>query len=146
MRNIFLLFLTTSFLSCANTVKEADPISEQKETSGEIEILTGNYQLIFLNGEDVSSKEFFLKVDDKGESVVINAGCNVLRVNFIQQKEKINFQPPVSTKMYCKGKMENEKKLNDILPKISEIEKSDENMLYLKNGGNVLLTMQKNRE
>ncbi len=142
MRYIFLLFLTTSFLSCANTVKEADPISEQTEPSAEIEDLSGNYQLISLNGEDVSSEEIFLKIDDKGESLVINTGCNVLRVDFLQQKEKIKFQLPVSTKMYCEGKMENEENLNIVLPKISEIEKQDENILYLKNAGNMLLTIQ----
>lgn len=143
MKYFFLLFLFILSASCANTVKDADEVSLQKGTSDEIEILNGNYQLIFLNGGDVSSEDIFLKIDKKGESLEINTGCNVLMVDFLQQKENISFQSPVSTEMYCEGKMENEEKLMKILPEISEIGNSAGDLLYLKSEKKVLLTIQK---
>jgi heat shock protein HslJ len=67
----------------------------------------------------------------------------MLQMDFFQKKEKINLQPPVSTKMHCAGKMEIENILNKILPEITEIERSAENLFYLKNDKEVLLTIKK---
>lgn len=146
MKYFFLLVILILFGSCANSVKETEEVVEQNIPSEGIEILSGSYQLISLNGEDVSSEDIYMKIDKKGESLVINTGCNVLMVDFIQQEEKIKFQQPVSTEMYCEGKMENEEYLKKILPEISEIENAAGDLLYLKNEKDVLLTIQKNRE
>lgn len=143
MKYTFLLILSVIFLSCANTVKETDELSNEI-SSEEIEKLSGAYKLITLNGKEVSSEDLFLKIDEKGESMVINTACNAIMVDFLQQKKEIKFQQPVSTEMYCEGKMKVEEELKVILPKVSEIGKSAEGLIYFKKDGNVLLTIEKN--
>ena len=108
-------------------------------------MLSGEYQLITLKEENVSSEDIYLKIDDKGESLMINAGCNVLRVDFIQENELISFQPPVSTKMYCEGKMTYENTLNLILPDISEIQGREDKLVFLSEENEELLTVRKTK-
>lgn len=143
MKQLSLLFALFLFLSCANTKKGANEFNSDSQDLGEIEMLSGEYQLIALKDENISSKDIYLKIDDKGESLMVNAGCNVLRVDFIQENERISFQPPVSTKMYCEGKMSYENILNLIMPDISEIQRKADNLVFLSKENQVLLTVRK---
>lgn len=143
MKQLPLLFALFLFMSCANTKKGANEFNSDSHDLGEIEMLSGEYQLIALKDENISSEDIYLKIDDKGESLMVNAGCNVLRVDFVQENERISFQPPVSTKMYCEGKMSYENTLNLILPDISEIQRKADNLVFLSKENQVLLTVRK---
>ena len=100
MKQLSLLLVLFLFISCANAKKGANELTGDPQDPEEIEMLSGEYQIITLKEENISSEDIYLKIDDKGESLMINAGCNVLRVDFVQEKERISFQPPVSTNMY----------------------------------------------
>ncbi len=143
MKQLSLLFVLFLFMSCANAKKGANELNSDSQELGEIEKLSGKYQLLTLKDENISSEKIYLNIDDKGESLMVNAGCNVLRVDFFQKNDSISFQPPVSTKMYCEGKMTNENILNLVLPEISEIQKSADNLLFLSEENEVLLTARK---
>ncbi|MFN4761896.1 META domain-containing protein [Gillisia sp. Q332] len=146
MKPLSLLLGLLLFVSCANAKKGSNELSGDSPISEEIETLSGEYQIITLKEENISSEDIYLKIDDKGESLMINAGCNVLRVDFIQVKDRISFQPPVSTKMYCEGKMTYENTLNLILPDISEIQSSEDNLVFLSKENEVQLTVRKNKK
>lgn len=143
MKHLSLLLCLLLFVSCANVKKGANEPTVGSQDLGEIEMLSGEYQLITLKEENISSEDIYLKIDDKGESLMINAGCNVLRVDFTQEKEHISFQSPVSTKMYCEGKMTHENTLNLILPDISEIQSKEDKLVFLSKENDVLLTVRK---
>lgn len=143
MKHLSLLICLLLFVSCANVKKGANDPNGDSQDLGEIELLSGEYQLITLKEENISSEDIYLKIDEKGESFMINAGCNVLRVDFIQDKERVSFQSPVSTKMYCEGKMAHEETLNLILPDISKIQGNEERLVFLSKENVVLLTLQK---
>ncbi len=146
MKQLSLLLIILLFVSCANVKKGANELNGDSPVSEEIEPLSGEYKLITLKDENVASEDIFLDIDDKGESLMINAGCNVLRVDFIQEKELISFQPPVSTKMYCEGKMAYENTLNLILPDVSEMQKMKDKLIFLSEENEVLLTVRKTKK
>lgn len=146
MKQLSLLLVFLLFISCANTKKGANELTGDSQDPVEIEMLTGEYQLITLKEENISSEDIYLKIDDKGESLMINAGCNVLRVDFIQEDELISFQPPVSTKMYCEGKMTYENTLNLILPDISKIQGREDKLVFLSEENEELLTVRKTKK
>ena len=143
MKQLSLLLCLLLFASCANAKKGSNELTGNPQDLGEIEMLSGEYHVITLKEENISSEDIYFKVDDMGESLMINAGCNVLRVDFIQVKDSINFEPPVSTKMYCEGKMTYENTLNSILPEIIEIQRREDNLVFLSKENEVLLTAQK---
>lgn len=145
MKQFSLLLVLWLFISCANVKKGANELTGDSQAPGEIEMLSGEYQLITLKDENVSSEDIYLKIDDKGESLMINAGCNVLRVDFIQEDERISFQPPISTKMYCEGKMTYENTLNLILPDISEIQGREDKLVFLSEENEEFLTVRKTK-
>lgn len=145
MKQFSLLLVLLLFISCANAKKGANELTGDSQDPGEIEMLSGEYQLITLKDENVSSEDIYLKIDDKGESLMINAGCNVLRVDFIQENERISFQPPISTKMYCEGKMTYENTLNLILPDISEIQGREDKLVFLSEENEEFLTVRKTK-
>lgn len=149
MKQLFVLLSLLLFVSCANAKKGANELtgdSHELREVEEIEKLSGEYHIITLKEENIYSKDIYLKIDDQGESLMINAGCNVLRVDFVQENERISFQPPVSTKMYCEGKMTYENTLNSILPDISEIQSSVDNLVFLSKENDVLLTVRKTKK
>lgn len=143
MKKLSLLLGLLLLASCANALKGPNELDRDAQDLGEIEVLSGQYHLITLNHKTISSEDIYFNIDDKGESLMINAGCNVLRVDFIQENERIFFQPPVSTKMYCEGKMTYENTLNLILPEVFEIQGSADDLIFLSKENEVLLIVRK---
>lgn len=143
MKQLPLLLGILLLVSCANVKKGTNEPNGDSPDLEEIEILSGDYHLITLKDENISSEDIYLEIDDTGESLSINAGCNVLRVDFIQDKDSISFQRPVSTKMYCQGKMTHENTLNLILPDVSEIRKRADDLVFLSKENQVLLRARK---
>ncbi|MFO8146098.1 MAG: META domain-containing protein [Bacteroidota bacterium] len=146
MKQLSLLLGLLFFMSCANVKKGANEVNSDSSISEEIEPLSGEYKLITLKEENISSEDIYLKIDDKGESLMINAGCNVLQVDFIQENERISFQQPVSTKMYCEGKMTYENILNSVLPEVFEFQSREDKLVFLSEKNEVLLTVRKTKK
>lgn len=75
-------------------------------------------------------------------SVRINAGCNIINVNFQQDCEKITFSEGLSTKMACPD-MSLEDACLKALPQVTGIKKGMGKAEMTDANGNVIITLQK---
>ncbi len=129
------------FTSCASNLERA----ENKEDNG-IRIqgqLHGDYLVSELRGKNVNSGDIFFRFDSIKREVAGNTGCNRFNSVYRHTESMITFQPAVSTKMYCEGKMEREKEVIEILPEISEIIRRNEEILLISADNELLLKLRK---
>ena len=127
-------------ISCGSN-KENELIEEDLQLDKELK-LHGNYLLKELNSEDISER-VILQFDTIQKIVTGNAGCNRFSSGFEHSEEKITFIDPVSTKMYCEGKMELELKIIDILPVISEVTEDKRKVVFYSENNERVLALQK---
>lgn len=140
MRNI-LMALMVILCSCGSNQERADNNDESEaKIPGK---LHGNYLLNELKTESTSGEDIIFRFDSIKSEVAGNAGCNRFLSVYTHQNSKIEFQPPVSTKMYCEGKMEREMEIMELLPKISEIVHQNEEILLLSEENELLLKLKK---
>lgn len=119
----------------------------QRAVTGEMD-LTGSYVLSQLKGKDISFEQISLQIDTKRQEVRGNAGCNRFSVPYDKQGNEISFQEPVSTKMFCEGKMEREKEIIDLFSSITRVEQDGEKVIFLDENRDPVFRAQKtkNRE
>ncbi len=137
-----LFILCVLFISCASN-KENENIDNTGSTYLEPLKLQGNYLLKEINAEDISSEKIVFKFDTIQKTVTGNAGCNRFSSTFELSEEQIKFSDPVSTKMFCEGKMEMEQKVINILPTISEVNRIKEQVVFYSANNERVLTIQK---
>ncbi|HSP40631.1 MAG TPA: META domain-containing protein [Gillisia sp.] len=140
MKNI-LIALMVIFTSCGSN-------KERGENNEEFEAripgkLHGNYLVSELKNENLGGEDIIFRFDSIKSEVTGNAGCNRLNSVYVHIDSSINFQPAISTKMYCEGKMEREKEIIEILPEISEIIQQNEDVLLLSAESELLLKLKK---
>lgn len=119
---------------------------EEEQIFNGIESLMGEFDVTEIKGIDVSSKDITLKVNSEENSLSVNAGCNILLSNFHPTEGIIVVEPPVGTRMYCEGRMENEERLAKVLPEITKITHTKDKYLFLSNTNEVLISVLKNEE
>ena len=140
MRSI-LIFLLVILTSCGSNQERADNIGEfETRIPGK---LHGNYLLSELRNENVRGEDISFRFDSIKSEVAGNAGCNRFNSAYRHSETTITFQPAISTKMYCEGKMEREKEIIDILQEISEVIRQNEDLLMLSAENEVLLKLKK---
>lgn len=132
---VFILSLTFLFFSCGNESVSEDP-SDLKEKSG-------NYNLINLDGEDISSEGFILEVEGEKQRISGKTGCNNFVTTYEVENKELKFSSPMSTKMYCEGEMEYEETFGEVLPQIRKVQISEEELVFLSKENNELLKLQK---
>lgn len=143
MKNFLFLFLII-FLSCGEKAeRDTNPMQPKTGIPGDLE-LSGSYFIKQLGEEDVSSEEIDLTFDQKRQELRGNAGCNRFSSAYKRDGNKISFSEPVGTRMFCDGKMEREGQVIKILPKITEVREKEDNLVFLSNQGEQLLTVEKN--
>lgn len=143
MKNFLFLFLII-LISCGEKQdSKEDPMKPKTGISEDMK-LSGSYFITQLANEDVSSEEINLTFDEKRKELRGNAGCNRFSAAFEKDGNKITFSDPVGTRMFCDGKMERENQVMELLPKIAEVRENEDNMIFLSNEGERLLTVQKN--
>ena len=154
---IFILSLSLLFSCGENNKKEQATDSENmsptsntaqaeaiEETPADLRSESGNYKIIELAGKDVTADEMLLEFDGENHKMSVNTGCNDFMAAFKLDKDRVKFDPPVVTKMVCDGKMENEKSLQEILPKVTKAKLEDGELKFLSEDNEVLLSLQKN--
>lgn len=154
---IFILSLSLLFSCGENQKKEEAASSEEMNqtsntaqaetidtTPSELKSKSGNYKIIELAGKDVAADEMLLEFDGASQKMSGNTGCNDFMAAFKLDKDRVKFDPPVVTKMVCDGKMENEKTLQEILPKVTKAKIEDGQLKFLSDDNEVLLSLQKN--
>ncbi|MGY5850694.1 META domain-containing protein [Salegentibacter sp. F14] len=132
---IFVLSFSFLFFSCK---KDSD-----YDNPSNLENKSGNYDLVNLDGEDVSSEGFTLELESKKQRLSGKTGCNNFVVTYEIEKKHLKFNPPFGTKMFCQGKMEYEETFEDILPKIKKVKISEEELVFLSEENNELLKLEK---
>lgn len=137
-----LLFLFCLLLISCGSNKENELIKEGELSLDKELKLHGNYLLKEINSEDISER-VVLRFDTIQKIITGNAGCNRFSSGFEHSEEKIKFSDPVSTKMYCEGKMELELKIIDILPVISEVTKDKGQVVFYSENNERVLAIQK---
>src|SRR5690606_31353337 len=73
--------------------------------------LHGYYVLSELKTNNVGGEDIIFRFDSIKSEVAGNAGCNRFLSTYVHREKNISFQPAVSTKMYCEGKMEREQEI-----------------------------------
>lgn len=143
MRFLTLLFLMI-FISCGDKKEQQeDPMKPKTGISEDME-LSGSYVLRQLRNEDVSSEEITLNIDEERKEIMGNAGCNRFSARYEREGENIEIEQPVSTKMFCEGKMEREQEIIDLLTEISKVGEQENRLIFSSESGENILTVQKN--
>lgn len=132
---VFVLSLAFLFFSCGNQSVSEDP--------SDLKGKTGNYDLITLDGEDVSSEGFILEFEGKEQRLSGKTGCNNFVVTYEIKDKYLKFNQPMGTEMYCEGEMEYEETFEEILPQIRKVKISEEELVFLSEENNELLKLQK---
>lgn len=134
---IFLLFLSLIVLnSCANFTQKS--IAENN--------LDGQFQLVEINGKDVSSEELIFNFLPAENRVYGETGCNGFAANLKQEGENLSFIDPLSTKKYCQGKMEIEEEILSALQKTKSFKIHENEFVFYSEAKNELFTLKNIQE
>ncbi len=121
---------------------------ERMEINGESEFLSseklhGNYLVNEIRDNNIRSENIVFRFDSIKSEVTGNTGCNRFNSVYTHEDQNIAFQPAVSTKMYCEGKIEREHEIIDLLPEVSEVIQQNEDLLLLSAENELLLKLKK---
>jgi heat shock protein HslJ len=136
------VFIISAFLmiSCGDSEKE---ISEDPAA---LNAINSEYELLEIEGQDVSSEGFNLQFNGEEQRLSGKLGCNNFVATYKIQDSVIKFNPPLGTKMYCEGKMEYEDDFGKILPKIRNVKIEDNDLTLLSGDNEELLSLKKTDE
>ncbi|HET8887075.1 MAG TPA: META domain-containing protein [Salinimicrobium sp.] len=123
MRYLLLISVLVVMNSCCGTSKS------QETTQIEVE-LDGKYQIVNLKGEKIDSDELYLDFSEKTRVSGIT-GCNNVSSEYKKEGNNIDFSAVLATKMYCEGKMENEKAIASALTLAKSVKSTSENEIIL---------------
>lgn len=132
---VFVLSLAFLFFSCGNQSVSEDP--------SDLKGKNGNYDLVTLDGENISSEGFILELEGEKKRLSGKTGCNNFVVTYEIEDKHLKFNQPLSTEMYCEGEMEYEETFGETLPKIRKVKISEEELVFLSEENNELLRLQK---
>lgn len=145
MKNLFLIFLVI-FYSCGSNPENKSTVSEEDIISSEDLELHGNYHLQKVGSRNLASEDIFLKFDRLQNEVSGYAGCNRFSSSFVLTGKNISFKEPVSTEMYCAGKMEIEQAIMNSLKEVSAVLKQGENYVLVSEANEPLLILEKTKK
>ncbi len=144
MKNIVLILLV--FLaSCGEQKDKEGPMKPQRAVTGEMD-LSGSYVISKLKGKDISFEQISLRIDTDRNEIMGNAGCNRFSIPYNLDGNEISFQEPVSTKMFCEGKMEREKEIMDLFSVITKIEMDKEIVIFIDENGDPVFRAKKTND
>ncbi|PRX52091.1 META domain-containing protein [Salegentibacter salegens] len=140
MKKILFIFSVFLMISCGNS---EDKISEDP---ADLKSLNGNYELLELDGEDISAQGFILNFNGTEQRLSGKTGCNNFVATYKIEDSIVKFNPPLGTKMYCEGQMEYEEILNELIPEIRNVRISDKDLIFLSGENQELLNLQKTED
>ena len=132
MRSFLFLLFSVLLISCANTV---DTVSEEG--------LDGSYKVTAVQGEKAISDSIIFKFEPLGNRISGNAGCNQFSAHYNQQGNNLKFSTPMSTRKYCEGMMDMERKILSSFEKVSRINYNGKEIVIFSGNDKSLLTLTK---
>lgn len=139
----FIFALLILIYSCGSNQKNKSGVEEESAETAENIELSGSYLILKIKTDNVASENIELKFDRIGNEVSGNAGCNRFGSGYERKGIRISFKPVVSTKMYCEGKMEMETAISEVLPQISQMVLQEEELVFMNEALDPLLTIEK---
>ena len=127
------MILSVLLVGCGNT-------SNQQEAVPDLE---GTYQITQVGDSRISDPELTMNFDGEEERMSGYAGCNNFSASFQQNESSVGFTRPISTKMYCEGKMEIEDQLFSLLDSISSVRMSNGQVELYSANNKTLITLRK---
>lgn len=140
MKKLLFIISLLLIVSCGNSEEK---ISEDPE---DLNSLKGAYDLLEMDGEDVSSEGFILNFNGEEQRISGKTGCNNFVATYKIEDSIVKFNSPLGTKMYCEGKMENEEIFNEVIPEIRNVRISNKDLIFLSGENHKLLSLQKIEE
>ena len=137
MRNSLVLVLIMSFslLSC----KTADTAKAKTASS---DLKTDYYEAVSVKGINLEKQKISIYLNTEEKAISGNATCNDYRFSYEIKDSQVKMIRGISTKMYCEGKMEEERNFMSQLGKVKYLSQT-KGKLYLKDGDNKLLIKAK---
>ncbi|WP_324719746.1 META domain-containing protein [Salinimicrobium sp. HB62] len=132
MRNFLFLIFSVLLISCANTV---DTVSEEG--------LDGSYKVIAVQGDKPVSDSIIFNFETLGNRISGNAGCNQFSAHYNQQGNDLEFSTPMSTRKFCEGKMEIERKILSSFEDVARINYNGKEIIIFSESDEALLTLTK---
>lgn len=127
---IFILF------SCNSTKKSADL---QDFPSGE-------YEIVEFNAENFEPKETYtININVEKQYIGGKFDCNSFSSQYEKDGQNINFGFAVASKMYCEGKMQNEKAFMGKLSKMKKFEFDGETLTFFNSEDEMILKLKKQK-
>lgn len=133
MRPLLFILMLIFVASCANTA----------ETTGSNEALDGEFIVTGLRGNDFSSEELMLHFNPIGNTISGNTGCNQFSATFHQEGKEVVFTTPISTRIYCEGKMETEKLILLSFEKVSKFVRTGNDFVFYSEENQPVITLTK---
>ena len=127
-------------ISCGNSEEKVS------EDPADLNSLNGDYELLEMDGEDISSEGFIFNFNGEEKRLSGKTGCNNFVATYKIEDSIVKFNPPLGTKMYCEGKMEYEEIFGEVIPEIRNVKISDKDLIFLSQDNQELLSLQKTEE
>ena len=132
MRNFVFLLFSILLISCANTV---DTVSEEG--------LDGSYKVMAVQGEKAVSDSIVFNFEPLGNRISGHAGCNQFSAHYNQQGKNIEFSTPMSTRKFCEGMMEIERKILSSFEDVARINQNGEEIIIFSDDDKALMILTK---
>lgn len=130
MKVLILAFGLMILLSCGSSAE-----------NNSAEKLDGDYDLIAIQGEDISSEGLVFTFNSEESRVSGETGCNGFSANYEQDGSTISFNSAISTKMFCEGKMDLEAAIITTLPNVAHFEQEGNEFLFYSEENDLLFTL-----
>lgn len=138
MKWIYFLIAGFVLAGCGNTGTQKD----------DVPVLEGTYQIIQVGDSRINDPEMTMTFDVEEGRMNGHAGCNGFSASYQLNDSSIEFSRPISTKMYCEGKMEIEDYIFQVLDTISAVRSNNGRVELYSTDQTTLITLRKqeNRE
>lgn len=133
MKWISIFLLGIMLVACGNTRTQQE----------EVPVLEGDFRIVQVGDLQIDDPE--MRMSFKLEDARMNghAGCNGFSAGYLQNDSSLSFSRPISTKMYCEGKMEVEDRLFELLDAVSAVRSSNGRIELHSTDNKTLITLRK---
>lgn len=109
----------------------------------EVPVLEGTYRIVKVGDTLIEDPEVIMTFIVEEDRMHGYAGCNNFSSGYEQHDSSVRFSRPISTKMYCDGKMEIEDYIFQVLDSVSKIRNTDGQLELHSADESALITIRK---
>lgn len=130
-----ILFVLSTLINCSAITK--------KEHEGEqTRFLKNTFKATSINGENIIEMGIYLNFNEDKNTISGNSGCNTYTSSYTIENEKINFQFPISSKMYCENKMTAESNFFKALMKVNSFKYEENELIFFNQNSEPIMILK----